>query len=109
MPRSPEIIEGEISKLKLDIARLEDELKGASDGLVKCVVCKRWFKLEDLTEGSYKETKTETVFQDCGYGDDDELAEVTRMYTVKRCPRCGHELDKKSYYIGETNRRRRVQ
>lgn len=109
MPRSPEIIEKEISQHKLDIKRLQEELKSATVGLIKCTGCDSYFKPEDLTEGSYKETTTECVYTDAGYGDDDEYAEVTRIYIVKRCPKCGKELDRKSFYLGESNRRCRTQ
>ncbi len=48
-----------------------------------------------------------TVYTDCGYGDDDEIADVTYLVYYNVCPVCGGLTEKNRYEIRETNRHRR--
>ena len=109
MARDPNEIQLDILRHKADLKILENELEKATEGMVKCHKCNAYYDPKNLSVGTYDETKTETVYTDCGYGDDDELAEVTRRHVVKRCPKCGYEIEHKDYYLGEKNRRCRTQ
>lgn len=106
-PRHPEILEAEIAKLEDRILKIKKELQDSKKTYTKCPSCKKWTLDEHLIPGSYRKTETETVYRDAGYGDDDELAEVTRAYLVMKCPHCGYEIRKHSYIVSEANRRTR--
>ena len=108
MARDPNAIQLEILRHEADLKILKNELKEATKGMVECKSCHTFYNPDNLAVGSYDTTATETVFVDAGYGDDDELAEVTRRHIVKRCPKCGYEMEHKDYYLGETNRRCRT-
>ena len=87
----------------------EERLKGFIEKyhLVQCRNCGAILYQDNLTSGTYATTSTETVYQDCGYGDDDEIAEVTYLHHIKRCPKCGCEIESRKEKIGEANRRHR--
>ena len=87
----------------------EERLRGLIDKycLVQCSNCGAILYRESLTAGTYATTSTETVYTDCAYGEDDEIAEVTVIHHVKRCPKCGYEIESHKEKVGETNRRHR--
>lgn len=95
-----------------DIIDLTDELEAckqelieSSKGYVQCANCDRFFKESDLTVSSHYETSVEMVFVDAGYGDDDRIADVTRLHEVIICPHCGKEISHKSTYLYSRNER----
>lgn len=62
---------------------------------------------ENLETVSETTTQTEVVFRDYGYGDDDKIADVTRLITYYLCPLCGFKQRKTSVIIRQENERRR--
>lgn len=61
---------------------------------------------ENLETVSETTTQPEVVFRDCGYGDDDRIADVTRLITYYLCPLCGFKQRKTSAIIRQVNERR---
>ena len=61
---------------------------------------------ENLETVSETTTQPEVVFRDCGYGDDDRIADVTRLITYNLCPLCGFKQRKNSTIIRQVNERR---
>ena len=61
---------------------------------------------ENLETVSETITQPEVVFRDCGYGDDDRIADVTRLITYYLCPLCGFKQRKTSAIIRQVNERR---
>lgn len=61
---------------------------------------------EDLETISETTTQPEIVFRDCGYGDDDRIADVTRYTAFYICPLCGYMKRKSSAIIRQENERR---
>lgn len=54
-----------------------------------CKVCGRYYKTELQKEETIIETDHRVcVYRDCGYGDDDEYADVTYEKTFAVCPLC---------------------
>lgn len=60
---------------------------------------------ENLETVSETLTQPEVVFRDCGYGDDDRIADVTRLITFYLCPLCGFKQRKNSVIIRQENER----
>ena len=61
---------------------------------------------ENLETVSETTTQPEVVFRDCGHGDDDRIADVTRLITYYLCPLCGFKQRKTSAIIRQVNERR---
>lgn len=51
-------------------------------------------------------TNREVVYSDAGYGDEDEVADVTRLVKTATCPSCHKETFLESHYLRESNRRK---
>lgn len=56
-----------------------------------CPDCRKYYALDDCGRTMREETNTEITYTDAGYGDNDEIAEVTRSFTYIICPVCGHQ------------------
>ena len=102
----------EIEKCQKQILEGDKAAKRLADiitanNCISCPRCGHIISKEKLCEGEYTTTSNEVVYMDSGYGDDDELADVTYLYKVKRCPACGYELDRSKHKIGERNRHKR--
>jgi hypothetical protein len=61
---------------------------------------------ENLETVSETTTQPEVVFRDCGYGDDDRIADITRFTTFYICPLCGTKKRKNTVIIRQVNERR---
>lgn len=96
-------IQSDIDRKKSELNELKYRIKETAGDLIQCKSCKLWLAPESLSIENYTATKTETVFVDAGYGDDDVLADVTRLHTVKRCPRCGRVVDQSSIIVRTEN------
>lgn len=73
-----------------------------------CQHCGKFYPKETVTNSFEEVTNWETVHTDAGYGDDDEIAEVTRNVTYLHCPVCGKKYAKGiGMYLREKNRRTR--
>lgn len=55
----------------------------------QCSKCNRYVKTKDFKTSSEKKTNIETTYTDAGYGDDDRIGEVERLYLYTICPLCG--------------------
>lgn len=101
----------EISQYKYQLKILEDKFKNLKEEVKNiakyCSQCNYWYNLQDLTAGSYETKETKVILQDCGYGDDDVLADVTIKHIVKRCPKCGGIIEQYSYELKQENIRNR--
>lgn len=59
----------------------------------QCPKCKEYFSVNEKIEHvGRQESEVECVYQDAGYGDDDEFATVTRHNIYSICPLCGKEM-----------------
>ncbi|MBP3255024.1 MAG: hypothetical protein J6M60_00825 [Clostridia bacterium] len=81
---------------------------GTLKNYTKCWNCKKYsltkdFELVNKTE----EHKGVLVYSDCGYGDNDEFADVTYLIEYKKCPKCKALEEKSRMYISEKNRHSR--
>ena len=102
------IIQEKINSLEYELLILKEKLQKEKDDTVDwCPKCRNWYDKKNLSYGKFIETKTEVVFSDAGYGDDDILADVTSEYHVIRCPKCGYELSKKKFILNTSNERGR--
>lgn len=91
-------------EIELMIERLDD-LKGRA---WFCPNCEKFYPKESLEHHASPRTTTETVYTDAGYGDDDEIAEVTRMIQYNDCPVCGYSVQMgEGTVIGVKDRRLR--
>lgn len=95
----------DIVDLTNELEACKEELAEASKGYLQCLNCKKFFKEDSLVVSNYQETNVEVVFTDAGYGDDDRIADVTRLHEVIRCPDCGKEIRHKSIYLYSRNER----
>lgn len=75
-----------------------------------CPSCHRWVLNTDINPTSMHRITTrgtETVFVSLGgYGDDDEIATVTREIIYQLCPRCGGNMYEKSNTVTKEENRR---
>ena len=69
-----------------------------------CEGCTQYFPKLNAKEFNKRETVRECVYQDCGYGDDDEYADVTYLCFYTKCPYCGAWKRTRKLYIKEENR-----
>ena len=82
--------------------------KIASKELKKCEHCGKYFPFKEYSISFEKElVKDQTVYQDCGYGDDDEFADVLYDVEYLVCPSCKQKTEKRRSYISESNRKGR--
>lgn len=100
-------LQDKMEQAKKEVSYYEDRLKELTKNMVKCDDCGLYFPEEAAAVGHYTQTETEVTFSDCGYGDDDLIAEVTRLYTSTRCPKCGHEITRSSIVLKTVNERKR--
>lgn len=95
-------IRDQIDKTNHDIIGLINKL---TKNLLKCPSCNKYFEPKNITTNTDTEiVKGVCVFRDCGYGDDDEYADVTYQVLYKKCPFCNKKVETDRYSIGETNR-----
>ena len=74
-----------------------------------CGKCQKFYPKESFTISETTRTSVETVYRDAGYGDDDEIADVTRSYTYHHCPVCGEpiQVGEGKYLYSKNTRLRR--
>lgn len=74
----------------------------------RCFECKKFSPIKDFKK-TYKqeENKGVIVYTDAGYGDNDEIADVTYLVTYSVCPKCGAEKEIKKMFLSEKNRHSR--
>lgn len=90
------------------VANKTKDLKELKDKAWFCQNCGKFYHKETVTDSIEEVTDWETVYTDAGYGDDDEIAEVTRAVTYLHCPVCGKKYAKgNGTYLREKNRRTR--
>lgn len=100
-------LQKKIAQTESELIALNLELNRETKDSLRCSHCHEWLSRDSILTGTYEETKTETVFSDAGYGDDDKIAEVTRLIAISRCPKCGAVIDKKSVFLNQKNERLR--
>lgn len=74
----------------------------------KCPNCKKYSLKSKFKTLHQSETRIETTYTDCGYGDDDKYGEVEYMIMYEECPLCNNKTKVKKEYsriIWEKNRR----
>lgn len=85
--------------------KLDDKL---DKNYTRCSKCKKYSLIKSFKYENKKEIRHGvTVYRDCGYGDDDEIADVTYSVVYAVCPICGGLTETNRYKIGESNRHRR--
>lgn len=81
--------ERQVSEAKKVLSKKTDELKELENLVWFCPNCEKNYPKESVTRCFREVTGIETVYTDSGYGDDDEIAEVTRLVPFLQCPVCG--------------------
>lgn len=100
--------ENAVARAKQVVAEKTDELNSLKELVWYCPQCKKNYPKESVTRSFGEVTRYETVYIDAGYGDDDELAEVTRLVTYLQCPVCGEQFAQgQGQYLREANRHTR--
>lgn len=91
-------LHNQIMQARTRIARAQEEIElltHASEELEAqawfCSNCEKFYPKDSVSTLFGDRTTTETVFTDAGYGDDDEIAAVTRKIEYKACPVCGFQ------------------
>lgn len=85
--------------------KLNDKL---DKNYIKCSKCKKYSLIKSFKYKNKKEIRHGvTVYRDAGYGDDDEIADVTYSVDYVVCPICGGLTETNRYKIGESNRHKR--
>ena len=75
---------------------------------LKCKVCGKYSPYKEfLTVYETITDKDVIVYTDCGYGDDDEIADVTYHVSYYLCPICHKKFEQDRYWLSETNKRKR--
>ena len=74
----------------------------------KCSKCGRYsLKKRFKTSNGERLVKGVTVYSDAGYGDDDEIADITYSVKYLVCPFCNGLTEQSKYPLVESNRRSR--
>ena len=81
-----EKFEQELLKMKNDW--IPQILEKKKKNHIKCSSCGKYSKIKDFKTEEKIEVNVETTFTDAGYGDDDMLGEVERIYVYRICPIC---------------------
>lgn len=104
-----ESAKNQIQEAKKLVDTKQDELKQLEDKAWFCRNCSKYYPKDIIITSIETATQCETVYTDAGYGDDDEIADVTRQYTCIQCPVCGktQRASTKGQYMYERNRRKR--
>ena len=98
-----------LAEARKEIDAKTAELKELQDKAWYCRNCEKYYPRDSVTQEQKKKTSVETILSDCGYGDDDVIADVTRLFTYNICPVCGKSnlSDYEGIYLGCTNKRTR--
>jgi hypothetical protein len=76
------------------------------DKYVLCDACKKYYSKTKVQSCYVHETRTETIYVDAGYGDNDMIGDVRYFVEYKICPRCGNKQEIGKMYIETKNERR---
>ncbi len=72
---------------------------------IKCSKCGKYSLKEQFkTHTDVEVIKNQLVYSDCGYGDDDEFADVTYLVFYNVCPLCNGLSEINRYFVKEENR-----
>lgn len=82
----------------------ELKIKDLEKNSVRCTNCKENFKIPKKLE-SKEFVRTETVYTDAGYGDDDKVADVTYIGEFATCPKCKEKVLIKKFWVRNDNER----
>ena len=99
--------DAKMDELKYQIGKLKEEQNILIHSAEYCDKCKSYYPKTEVRTLNDTEKNKECVYQDCGYGDDDEYAEVERLVTYLVCPYCGGLTRKSSIVLrtGPSKRR----
>ena len=79
--------------------------KKISKKYAKCGHCGKYSFIHEFKTISKKEEfKDVIVHTDAGYGDNDQMADVTYLITYSICPKCNANTEKSRMYLSENNR-----
>ena len=92
-----------IEKGQINIENMQKWLKEIQTQLLKnytyCNECGKYSKTKDFKILSIKEINQETIYTDCGYGDDDTWGNVEYIIEYQICPLCNHKNQIKKQYL----------
>lgn len=107
---NPTAYHKELLKVETDLTKeVQARLKAFSSKYKYCSACKKYYlKKNEKRDQTVELVHGVCVYRDCGYGDDDEYADVTYAVTYSVCPLC-HKHNEKlfKHTLGESNRRSR--
>lgn len=64
-----------------------------------CKNCRKYTLKKLCKSESEKKVDIETTYTDCGYGDDDMMGEVERLFIYTTCPHCGNKQETGNYFL----------
>lgn len=97
-----------IAEAEKVVAEEKVKLRDLLNKAWECPECKRYYPLEKCNQALEQVTNTEITYSDAGYGDNDEIGEVTRAVTYIICPVCGKKKPLgKGVFLYEKNTRPR--
>lgn len=103
-----EFAKNRIAEAEREVKDRQRELKELQTQAWYCQECGKYYPKSTTGKSQQEVTTVETVYHDAGYGDDDELANVTRLVTFIHCPVCGQSHPEgPGRYLRESNRRTR--
>ena len=81
--------------------QLLEEMKGWLEDLISkkkqtytyCPNCGKYSLNSSFTISNEREIRHETIYTDCGYGDDDTHGDVEYIVTYHVCPLCNHKKE----------------
>ena len=87
---------------------VHNDLLNKLSKLIRCNNCGKYFKDNKKTHHSKKEVSLgECVYRDCGYGDDDEFADILYEVMYTKCPFCNADNEVRRFEISRSNVRTR--
>ena len=105
----PKPLDIKIRQCDMWINQLREEKRRLVESANYCKECNSYYPKEDAGTETSTKVCTECVYQDAGYGDDDEYAEVTRLVTYDICPLCGGKSYRNSIVLKQGPSKKRWQ
>lgn len=91
--------EKQVQKIEQMISWLKELIEKKKENRTYCRSCQNYILTKSFKEVSQREVRHETIYTDCGYGDDDTHGDVEYMVIYRVCPVCGQKEQIKKLYI----------
>ena len=84
---------------KMKNSWLPEIQKDMLDGYKRCSNCNRYSLSTSFLVHTETITQDETIFRDCGYGEDDTHGMVESIVTYEICPICKTKIQKSKHHL----------